>query len=61
MLKNFSVTAYLEMNPFNGFDFAIDNEFEDIVLVAQLTSDSHIIVIFDEAYASTTVSGSFNE
>jgi len=49
------------MNPFNGFDFAIDNEFEDIVLVAQLTSDSHIIVIFDEAYASTTVSGSFNE
>ena len=47
------------MNPFNGFDFAIDNEFEDIVLVAQLTSDSHIIVIFDSGDRSTkTISSS---
>ena len=46
------------MNPFNGFDHAIENEFEDIELDVQLTSDSHIIVIFDEAYASTTASGS---
>ena len=42
------------MNPFNGLDFAIENEFEDIELDVQLTSDSHIIVIFDEEYASTT-------
>ena len=58
MLKNFSVTAYLEMNPFNGFDFAIDNEFEDIVLVAQLTSDSHIVVIFDSRNTSTITTSS---
>ena len=46
------------MNPFNGFDFAIDNEFEDIVLVAQLTSDSHIIVIFDSRDTSTITTSS---
>ena len=46
------------MNPFNGFDFAIDNEFEDIVLVAQLTSDSHIIVIFDSRNTSTITTNS---